>query len=624
MTKEHDRHSTQSSETGTDGTNDDSEESGGGIRRRSVIAATLGSPALLGLSFGAADHFALPGPSGPAMSGAASPVERAQAGDPVFAQMDSVTSSIGEEPAQNLPMNDYHVLQASQEVFDTLEREPGEQVRVTREEDTAVFTLAEEVEPTDREDEADAPDDEPDDEELAAAVEFSDQTTDGTTVTVDSARLDEGGFVVIHDSSLLEGEVIGSVIGASEYLEPGENEDLEVELDEPLETDDTLIAMPHQDTNDNQTYDFTDSEGEDDGPYLDDAGEAIIDDAEVTVEDGTGVGDDTGVGNETEDDTGVGNETEDDTGVGNETNGDTGVGNETGDDTGVGNETNGDTSVGNETNGDTGVGNETNGDTGVGNETNGETGAMAQQAGAVVRASTEGKCRLAFYEDGEFEDDRRWGPLRGDETCDLADEEFEVEINPRVPAEDLTAEEAEADGEMIETYIEGETDVAVIAPHGGRIQPYTDQQVELMIEEVSNVTAWWVQGYGQDTSFYRWYVPSAEMSAASFPELARLSEETYDLAVSFNGISGENIYVGGTADESLRQDIADAIEEALPHDASPVLLGENQYAADSSQTLVNRITEGESNGIWIGQPIADRRNNWDVIVEAVASVVSDA
>ncbi|MGM0718505.1 MAG: DUF7282 domain-containing protein, partial [Halobacteriota archaeon] len=275
MTNENERTSNQSTETGTDGTNDDGDDSSEGIRRRSVIAATLGSPALLGLGFGAADHFALPGPSSAAMSGAASPVERAQAGDPVLAQMDSVSSSVGEEPAQNLPVNQYHVLQASPEVFDTLEREPGEQVRVTRDEDVAVFTLAEEVEPDDG--------DTDDDEELAAAVEFSEQTTDGSTVTVDSARLDDGGFVVIHDSTLLDGEVIPSVIGASEYLEAGEVEDLEVELDEPLEEDDTLIAMPHQDTNDNETYDFNDSEGEDDGPYVDDAGDPIIDDAEVTV-----------------------------------------------------------------------------------------------------------------------------------------------------------------------------------------------------------------------------------------------------------------------------------------------------------------------------------------------------
>lgn len=392
---------TQTTETERDGNRIDEdspsadENSSNGIRRRTMIAATLGSPALFGLGFGVTDHFALPEVADVASN--LSPVERSQAGNTVLAQMDSVDTTVGEETAQNLPMNQYHVLQASEDVFETLEREPGEQVRVTRDDDTAVFTLA----------------------------------------------------------------------------------------------------------------------AEDDEDAMDDS------------------------------------------------------------------------------------------------------------ADAVVRASGEGKCRLAFFEDDDFEDDRRWGPLRGDETCDLADEEFEVEIDPQVPADDLDTDEAADDGELVETYVEGETDIAVIAPHGGRIQPFTDLQVEKMLEDFDDITGWMLEGFGQNTSFYRWYVPSAEMAEVSYPGLAELSEETYDTAVSFNGITGDEIYVGGTADESLRQDIVDAIEEALPHDGSPVSLGENQYSATRSETLVNRITDGESGGIWIGQPIADRRNSWDVIVEAVGSVLAD-
>lgn len=557
MTNEHDNNDVQSTNSQIEEPVDQpektagDEESSSGIRRRSVIAATLGSPAILGLGFGVADRLAIPGPSSATVGGAASPVERAQAGNSVLAQMDSVTSSVGEEPAQGLPMNQNHVLHASEEVLETLEREPGEQVRVTRDEDTAVFTLLEEME-EDLDDEEEPDDEDETVDETAAAVEFSNQETDGNSVAVDFTRVDDGGFVAIHDSSLLEGEVISSVIGVSEYLEPGEYDDLEVELDETLEDDDLLIAMPHEDTNDNEEYDFVTSEGEEDGPYFNQDDEPIIDDAQVTVLDDP---DEDGNGVEDEDD-----EEDDD---------------------------------------------------------------VEQPDGAIVRASREGKCRLAFYEETEFDDDRRWGPLRGDETCDLADQEFDVQIDPRVPAEDVDAEQAEEEGELVETFVEGDTDIAVIAPHGGQIQPFTDLQAELMLEEFPDITAWMLQGYGQNTGFYRWFVPSAEISEASYPGLAELSEESYDLAVSFNGITGENIYVGGTADEELRSEIVDAIEEALPHDGSPVMLGENQYAAESSQTLVNRITEGESNGIWIGQPIADRRNSWDLIVDAVGSVLGD-
>jgi hypothetical protein len=125
-----------------------------------------------------------------------------------------------------------------------------------------------------------------------ASVEFNDQTTSGEVVGVASTNLSEGGFVVIHDATLLDGDVFGSVIGASEYLEPGEHDSVSVQLyDVPgletdqtsLEEDQTLIAMAHFDTNDNETYDFLTTGGEEDGAYVGDSG-PVIDDAEVTVE----------------------------------------------------------------------------------------------------------------------------------------------------------------------------------------------------------------------------------------------------------------------------------------------------------------------------------------------------
>jgi hypothetical protein len=118
--------------------------------------------------------------------------------------------------------------------------------------------------------------------EAAAAVTFNPQTSDGTSVTVDSVRMDDGGFVTMHDDGLLNGDPLGSVVGVSEYLAPGSYEDVTVDLDEQLTETGTLIAMPHRDTNGNETYDFVDTDGGEDGPYTDADG-AIVDPAEVTV-----------------------------------------------------------------------------------------------------------------------------------------------------------------------------------------------------------------------------------------------------------------------------------------------------------------------------------------------------
>ncbi|MFC6975125.1 hypothetical protein ACFQL1_11365 [Halomicroarcula sp. GCM10025709] len=125
-----------------------------------------------------------------------------------------------------------------------------------------------------------------------AAVSFADQTTDGTTVTVESVNVSEGGFVAIHNESLLDGDAVGSVVGVSEYLAPGNYTNVTVTLfDVPgasfneteLTENQTLIAMPHLDTDGNETYDFVSSDGAVDGPYVDDAGQPITDSANVTV-----------------------------------------------------------------------------------------------------------------------------------------------------------------------------------------------------------------------------------------------------------------------------------------------------------------------------------------------------
>jgi PGF-CTERM protein len=120
--------------------------------------------------------------------------------------------------------------------------------------------------------------------EATASVSISDQSSDGSTVTVDSATLSQGGFVTIHDGTLLDGEVIGSVRGTSDYLEAGSHEDVEVSLDDPYESDGTAIAMAHFDSNDNEGYDFVDTEGGEDGPYVTDGGDPVLDNAALTVE----------------------------------------------------------------------------------------------------------------------------------------------------------------------------------------------------------------------------------------------------------------------------------------------------------------------------------------------------
>lgn len=116
-----------------------------------------------------------------------------------------------------------------------------------------------------------------------AVVTAMDQSGDGTTVTVDSVTLHDGGFVTVHDATVTEGAVFESVRGTSAYLDAGTHENVEISLDAPLDESGTVVPMAHMDTNGNEAYDFVTGEGENDGPYVA-AGGAVIATANYTVE----------------------------------------------------------------------------------------------------------------------------------------------------------------------------------------------------------------------------------------------------------------------------------------------------------------------------------------------------
>lgn len=129
--------------------------------------------------------------------------------------------------------------------------------------------------------------------ESEATVSFADQTTDGMSVIVNSTTLPDGGFVTIHDETLrTENDPVSSVIGVSPFLGAGDHEQIDIELfegvpgaefdQESLTENQTLIAMPHKDTNSSEDYEFVTNNGQEDGPYTVD-GEAIVNDACIKI-----------------------------------------------------------------------------------------------------------------------------------------------------------------------------------------------------------------------------------------------------------------------------------------------------------------------------------------------------
>lgn len=111
-----------------------------------------------------------------------------------------------------------------------------------------------------------------------ASIEFEDQTGDGTSVTIDRVSLSEGGFVVVADGT-------GTIVGTSDYLESGEHENVTVEQREDGDGEllGLLTATVHQDTTDDETFAFEETDGEEDKPYVED-GYPVSDAATVTLE----------------------------------------------------------------------------------------------------------------------------------------------------------------------------------------------------------------------------------------------------------------------------------------------------------------------------------------------------
>ena len=102
-----------------------------------------------------------------------------------------------------------------------------------------------------------------------ASIRFQDQPTNGSSVTIGSVMLPDGGFVIVHNQSYLrDGDPLSTAIGLSRYLPAGTHRNVSVALIEgSVQQKQTFVAIPSRDTNGNETYDYIRSDGFQDVPY---------------------------------------------------------------------------------------------------------------------------------------------------------------------------------------------------------------------------------------------------------------------------------------------------------------------------------------------------------------------
>lgn len=210
-----------------------------------------------------------------------------------------------------------------------------------------------------------------------------------------------------------------------------------------------------------------------------------------------------------------------------------------------------------------------------------------------------------------------------------SDEEFAAEVDAEATRSGLKESEARAAGEFIERLRDNgtHTGLIAIAPHGGAIEPHTDQQAERVATRLAarGVSAWRCKGWnlGDEGAGRRWHITSTDIDPASFPLLATVSSRGFAHAVAFHGLDQPGIVlIGGTAPMTLKEAIRAAVKEATGAADIAVEIADpcKSFGGDDPRNIVNRLTVFSAFGIQLEQSPEAREDHWREIADAVADV----
>jgi phage replication-related protein YjqB (UPF0714/DUF867 family) len=215
---------------------------------------------------------------------------------------------------------------------------------------------------------------------------------------------------------------------------------------------------------------------------------------------------------------------------------------------------------------------------------------------------------------------------------------FPGNLNAQVTAVGLTVSQARCNSEFIEQLDDNghHRGLIVIAPHGGDIEEYTDEQAEHIGKQLSSkcVSVWVCKGFKQGGhAFDRWHITSTDISEKSFPKLKTVFERRFEYAVAFHGMKGESICIGGSEPDpdhpdclkeeiSLKEEIKCAIEKAV--DGSDIVVSTGDagcppnFNGNNKYNIVNRLGVI---GVQIEQSEKARKCYGIQIADAVANVI---
>ena len=208
--------------------------------------------------------------------------------------------------------------------------------------------------------------------------------------------------------------------------------------------------------------------------------------------------------------------------------------------------------------------------------------------------------------------------------------EFPGVVDAQVPHPTFSQAQARVNSEFIERLTDdgSQANLIAIAPHGGDIEPRTDQQAERVASRLGAelASSWRCKGWnGDGDPFGTWHITSSDICERSFPRLATVISRGFTAAVSFHGFRRSEILIGGLAPSAFKEDIRTAIADATAGSGIPVNVAEpgEKSGGAEPRNLVNRITADGANGIQIEQSLEARSDHWRAIADAVAEVYRD-
>ena len=205
------------------------------------------------------------------------------------------------------------------------------------------------------------------------------------------------------------------------------------------------------------------------------------------------------------------------------------------------------------------------------------------------------------------------------------DDRFDGALDSQVVHPTISDADARACGEFVERLDDDGRQCALIAiaPHGGSIERYTDEQAEHVGSRLA-VSAWRCKGYKHDGgALERWHITSTDINEASFPLLNSVITRGFAHAVAFHGFDDEpGILIGGMASDCLKRELRAAIEAALTGTGLAVRIAapDERFGGDDPGNVVNRLSAGGANGVQIEQSLKARADRWRAIADAVADV----